>query len=277
VAGQPVVTSSTDGDAFLEPGESGTVRVPVSNAGEAPATGISVTVTSPTTGVTVRPAIQSYGSLAPGATGLQAYQVTVPRPTPLGSVVALSVRVRFSGAFSPQTSESITRVGEPSTTVVSSRFPGPDQPIPDRDAAGTTVPLPVRGVGTVSGVTFSVDGSDCKTAPGLPHSYVADLVGTLGGPDGTAVTLFNRDGGPGDNYCQAIFSDAGARSISSATSDEAPFTGSWQPEEPLSAFIGKPGDGTWRFTVADVSSGDRGVVHDVAVHVSGYEPPPGEG
>src|SRR4051794_9749398 len=63
VVGQPVVTSSTDGDAFLEPGESGTVRVPVNNAGEARATGISVTVTSPTSGVSVRPAIASYGPL----------------------------------------------------------------------------------------------------------------------------------------------------------------------------------------------------------------------
>ena len=159
--------------------------------------------------------------------------------------------------------------------MVTSRFPGPDLAIPDFDPAGSTVSLPVSGVGSVSRVTFSVDGSDCKTAPGLRHTFVGDLVGTLAGPDGTVVTLFDRTGGIGDDYCQAVFSDAAAQPISTATSEDAPFTGSWQPAEPLSAFIGRLGDGTWRFTVADLSRGDLGVIHDVAVHVSGYEAPPG--
>jgi subtilisin-like proprotein convertase family protein len=147
--------------------------------------------------------------------------------------------------------------------------------IPDADPAGASVPLRVSGVGPVSRVTFSIDGTDCAAAAGLQHPFVSDLVGTLTGPDGTQATLFSRVGGSGDNYCRVVFDDAGVKSITTATGDDPPFTGTWQPAQPLSAFFGKPGDGAWRFTVTDVASGDLGVVHAVSVHVSGFQPPPG--
>ena len=53
----------------------------------------------------------------------------------------------------------------------------------------------------------------CTTNPGattvgLDHTFVGDLVGTLIAPDGSEVTLFARDGGPGNNICQAVFDDS---------------------------------------------------------------------
>jgi subtilisin-like proprotein convertase family protein len=279
VAGQPRVTTSTDGDKFLEPGESALVSVPVTNRGESDAKAVSVTVTSPTADTVVRPAIKPYGSIAPGATRTHSYRVTVPRTAPLGSEMSLSVRVRFTGGFSPQSAESTMPVGEPSTSVTTFGYSGDELAIPDVNPAGVTASIPVEGVGPVSGVTFSIDGTTCSadnvsTTVGLQHTFVGDLVGTLQGPDGTTVTLFNRAGGSGNNFCQTVFADSADRPIQNVSSLAAPFTGTWRPVDRLAAFHGRQGNGTWRFTVADSQRSDTGVVRAVSVHLSGFVPPP---
>ena len=64
----PVVTTTTDGDTFVEPGESATVTIPVTNRGDGVATGVSVQVSTSTPGVTINPASRSYGNIAVGAT-----------------------------------------------------------------------------------------------------------------------------------------------------------------------------------------------------------------
>ena len=132
----------------------------------------------------------------------------------------------------------------------------------------------------MSAVTFSIDGTTCSaddvsTTVGLQHTFVGDLVGTLQGPDGTTVTLFNRTGGNGNNFCQTVFADSAERQMENVSSRTAPFTGSWRPVEPLAAFHGRQGDGTWRFTVADRQLSDTGVVRAASVHVSGFVAPPG--
>jgi subtilisin-like proprotein convertase family protein len=280
VAGRPRVTRSSDGDAFLEPGETALVSVPVTNAGDSTAAGASVTVTSTTPDTVVRPAIKPYGTVRAGATKAHSFRVTLPSTAPLGSRASLSVRVRFTGGFSPQSARGSLPVGQPSTSVVTARLAGRDLPIPDADPAGVTAPLEVRGVGPVSKVTFSVDGTDCSNADasttvGLQHTYVRDLVGTLHGPDGTAVTLFSQAGGDGNNLCQAVFADSAAVAFENVSSTAAPFTGTWRPAERLAAFVGRPGDGTWRFSVADLQRSDVGVLRAVSVHVSGFVPPSG--
>jgi subtilisin-like proprotein convertase family protein len=282
VAGRPRVTRSTDGDTFLEPGETALVSVPVTNVGEADARDVSVTVTSTTADTVVRPAIKPYGSVPAGATRAHSYRVSVPSTAPLGSRVSLSVRVRFAGGFSPQSGQGSLPVGQPSSSVVTASFAGSDLAIPDADPAGVTAPLEVRGVGTVSTVTFSVDGTACSAADasttvGIQHTYVHDLVGTLKGPDGTTVTLFDEAGGDGNNLCRTVFADSASVPFDTVSSKAAPFTGSWRPAEPLAAFVGRPADGTWQFTVADLQPRDQGVLRAVSVHVSGFVPPPGRG
>ena len=131
------------------------------------------------------------------------------------------------------------------------------------------------GIGNVAGATFSIDGSSCSTAAasplvGLDHTFVGDLVGSLLAPDGTSVTLFARRGLDGNNVCRAVFDDAAARSITSVTSAEAPFTGTWRPETPLAALNGHSADGTWNFHVADGAALDVGSVRAFTLHVSGF-------
>ena len=115
-AGPSVVTSTTDGDTFLEPGERAVVSLPVTNSGDATARSVSVELQSSTPGVRIAPLSQSYGAIAAGATVRRPFTVTVPRTTRLGSRVALAARVTFQGAFSPQTRVRSVVVGEPSPT-----------------------------------------------------------------------------------------------------------------------------------------------------------------
>lgn len=274
VPGEPAVSSTTDGDAFVEPGETAQITVPVTNQGDGPATGTSVQVTTTSAGVTVRPGSRSYGRIAVGETKTGTFAITVPAGWGLGVPIELRVRVSFAGSLSPQVRTFPVPVGEPGPAV-DVAYTGPPVAIPDNDAAGVSVPLAVSGVGRISGVTFSIDGTACSTdagatTVGIDHTYTGDLVGTLTAPDGTAVTLFNGIDAVGDNVCQAVFDDAATRSIAEATSDDAPYTGSWRPESPLAALVTHPADGTWTFTVADVAGADTGSLRAFSLHVAGF-------
>jgi subtilisin-like proprotein convertase family protein len=277
-AGPLIVTSTTDGNTFLEPGERAAVSVPVTNTGDVTARSVSVSLQSSTPGVRISPLSQSYGSIRAGGEVRRPFAVTVARSTPLGARVALTARVTFEGAFSPQTRVGSVVVGEPSPTATDVAYSGPPVAIPDDAPEGVTVSIPVAGVGAVSKATFSVDGTSCdttagSTTAGLDHTFVGDLVGTLTSPNGTAIQLFGRVGGGGHNICQAVFADSADRPIGSAAPEEAPFTGSWRPTQPLSTFEGTAGDGDWTFNVADLAGADVGSVRELSIHLNGYVAP----
>ncbi len=277
-AGDITIASTTDGDRYLEPGETGVVRVPATNVGDAAANGVSVALATTAPGVTVSPARRGYGNLAVGATRTMTYRVRVPASIDLGSAVTLRATARFRGAYSPQTSETRIVIGQPSTTVIDAGYAGAPVDIPDADQAGATAPIAVSGVGPLSGLTVSVDGSSCTTdegatTVGVNHTFVGDLTATLTAPDGTSIPLFAQAGGPGDNLCQVVFTDDATRAWSSALPEEAPFTGDWLPETPLSAVAGTQANGTWRFTIVDNAPIDTGTLRAVSLHLRGYVSP----
>jgi subtilisin-like proprotein convertase family protein len=274
VPGHAKITIVTgDGDAYLEPGESADVRIPVTNSGDGPANSVSVHVATPTEGVTVTPSQRGYGTIDVGQTKKGSpFRVTVPDNFPPGESITLRVRVSFVGYLSPSMDTVTIPTGQPDTHVTTVKYTGPAVPIPDADPAGASVPLTVSGVGRVSGATFSIDGTDCQDASkvGIDHTFVGDLVGTLSAPDGTSVTLFSRMGSGGDNICMAVFDDSATKSIQDATSDDAPFTGTWQPDQALSRLVSHDGDGTWTFNVADEAAVDTGSIRAFALHLTGY-------
>jgi subtilisin-like proprotein convertase family protein len=96
------------------------------------------------------------------------------------------------------------------------------------------------------------------TIGSITHAYISDLTIDLTSPDGTTVRLFDRRGGSGDDMTDTVFSDAAATPISAGT---APFTGTFQPEQPLSAFKGKSVTGNWTLTVKDRETPDVGTLH----------------
>ena len=111
----------------------------------------------------------------------------------------------------------------------------------------------------------------------VDHTYLWDLTVSLVSPLGTEVQLVQRRGSSGDNFgtsgtdCSAdltTFSDSSERQISSGT---APFSGSWQPEQPLSAFSGESATGLWQLRISDNATHDSGTVYCVSLEFSGEE------
>ncbi|RKT77705.1 proprotein convertase P-domain-containing protein [Terracoccus luteus] len=275
-AGEPrAEETSGDGDGYLEPGETGSLTVPVTNVGDGRATSVSVRLTTSDAGVSLRPAVRRYGSLAAGATAERSFTVSLADDYPLGKPVTVQASVSFVGVLSPTSTTLTVATGQPAETPTEFAYTGPAVPIPDNDAAGASVTIPVTGSEYASKVTFSVDGETCttdtaSTTVGLDHTYVGDLVGTLTSPSGATATLFSRNGGSGNNLCQVVFDDDAAASFSTVTSADAPFTGTWSPISPLSALTASPVVGDWTFSVVDQAGGDSGSIRAVTLSVTGF-------
>jgi subtilisin-like proprotein convertase family protein len=275
-AGDPVVTPAGDGDAFLEPGETATAPIPVTNRGDGAAGGVSVRVTTDDPRATVTPRTRSYGTIDPGATALRDFTLALAQDYPVGRPLRLSVRVTFAGSFSPTTATLVVRTGQPSATPTVFAYTGPPVAIPDASTAGARVTFAVAGLGYAGAIAFSIDGTACSTVAGaetvgLDHTFMGDLVATLTAPGGDTATLFDRSGGSGNNLCQVVFDDAAAREFADAISSQAPFTGSWRPASPLAELIDAPVDGTWTLTVADTAARDTGGIRAVSLRLTGFE------
>lgn len=275
-AGEPAVTPVTgDGDAFFEPGERATVAIPATNAGDGAATGVSVTASDADPQTTIAPRSRSYGTIAAGATRSRDFTVDLARDYPVGKRVSLAVRVTFAGVLSPTQRTISLPVGEPATTPTTFSYAGPPVAIPDAGAEGAAVEIPVEGIGFASKLTFSIGGETCTTdegatTVGIDHPFVHDLAATLTGPDGRTALLFQNVDGGGNNLCQVVFDDAAAEPFADVGADRAPFTGSWRPAEPLSAFLSAPVDGAWTFRVIDTEAADTGSIRAASLHVTGF-------
>jgi subtilisin-like proprotein convertase family protein len=131
--------------------------------------------------------------------------------------------------------------------------------IPDINSAGAELPVTVSGVtGPIAKVLVNLH---------LTHGSTDDLDISLVGPDGTTINL-SDDNGTGANYgtdCPAgpndtTFDDEAEFSI---TVEDNPFSGSFRPEQALSAFNGKFGsavNGNWKLVVADDEAGTTGSI-----------------
>lgn len=99
----------------------------------------------------------------------------------------------------------------------------------------------------------------------LRHTWVADLRIWITSPQGTSVVLFNRRGGSGDNLIGTVFDDSASIPISLGS---APFTGSFRPEQPLTAFKRENAGGTWVLYIADLLWLDQGVLNSWSLEVT---------
>jgi subtilisin-like proprotein convertase family protein len=129
-------------------------------------------------------------------------------------------------------------------------YAGPPVPIPDNNPTGGTATINVPDNKVISDVNVTI-GS-------LTHTYDGDIVIHLIGPDNTDVILSDHRGGGGNNFIGTVFDDSAVTPISAGT---APFTGSFTPDAPLSAFNGKIAMGAWRLFVVDVAAIDSGSIN----------------
>jgi uncharacterized repeat protein (TIGR01451 family) len=127
-------------------------------------------------------------------------------------------------------------------------FLSTDTPIPIDDNATHTSTISVADDKTVLEITVKMN---------ITHTYTGDIEATLISPDGTRVLLVADRGGSGENFADTVFDDDAATPISSGA---APFTGSFQPEEPLSGAAGISSLGDWILEVVDDAGGDTGTL-----------------
>jgi len=97
----------------------------------------------------------------------------------------------------------------------------------------------------------------------MDHTTVGDTQVSLIHPDGTEIMLSENRGGNnpdmGSGTCEngtpAVFSDSAALSVRGT---DAPFIGTYRPDQPLSLLQGKPVAGSWRLRISDVFDDDSG-------------------
>jgi hypothetical protein len=99
------------------------------------------------------------------------------------------------------------------------------------------------------------------------------MVGILTSPSGATATVFDRDGGSGNNLCQVVFDDEAAEPFSSVVAADAPYTGTWRPAEAFAGLRGAAVDGSWTFSAYDLAGADTGSIRAVSLHINGYVTP----
>jgi subtilisin-like proprotein convertase family protein len=266
-----------DGDDVYEPGEVFEVEQALENRGGAPATDVAATLTSTSSSVAVTASSSTYGTLAAGEAGApsRVFKVRILKTCRCGAELPFRLTTTYGGGLEPSRTATFgLTVGTagPGTTAVRSGAP---LDIPDLPATGapTTVATSIE-VGDIGGpirdlaVTFG--GTTCTstagaTTVGVTHSFVGDLEMTLVSPAGTAVALTTRTTNSGNNLCRTTFADDATASFRNAPAKAAPYTGSYRPASPLSAFDGEDARGTWTLRIADARRGDVGTLRDVAL------------
>jgi subtilisin-like proprotein convertase family protein len=119
---------------------------------------------------------------------------------------------------------------------------------------------------TVSGGPESI--SRVRVTVNISHTANEDVDISLTSPGGATVELSTDNGGLGNGYAGATFEDAAARAADSFAGVDHNFSGSYIPEESLSAFIGTDSNGTWTLGVSDdTSNGETGALNSWTLHV----------
>ncbi|HEX8650555.1 MAG TPA: proprotein convertase P-domain-containing protein [Pyrinomonadaceae bacterium] len=264
-----------DADTIIEPGESGNkLTIQLKNSGNATATAVSGKLTTSTAGVTITAGTQAYPNIAAAgsATNAAPFTFSVASTVPCGANINFTLTVTYTGGGSPRVLTFSVPTGKTGTAVTRSYAGGP-VPIPDNTTTGVNISLSIPAgtfTGNISDLNFKIGGTSCTTATGattvgIDHTWVGDLRITLKSPAGTVVTLMDQAGGvnnSGQNFCNTLLDDDATTrpSIQSITPAQAPYTGTFQPASPLSAFDGQNPNGTWILNVSDRGAIDTGNV-----------------
>ncbi|GAB5398638.1 MAG: hypothetical protein Aureis2KO_02230 [Aureisphaera sp.] len=192
------------------------------------------------------------GPLASGATISYTFAQQADLSTPGASyIIEASSELGSDGdASNNSVTKGVTHL------VCSSLTNDTDQPVgPD---AGTT---------TISTITITDDFTinDVNVNLNIDHTWVGDLDIQLIHPDNTtSVTIIDRVCGNCQNFTDTTLDDEATDPIAGGT---PPFTGSFQPSEPLSAFDGLSSIGDWTLVITDNANQDGGTLLDWSLNL----------
>jgi hypothetical protein len=99
----------------------------------------------------------------------------------------------------------------------------------------------------------------------VTHDYVSDLEFDLTHLSVSDTLIYRVDGGGGVNFSNTVLNDNLGIPFANAS---APFTGYFQPYNPLEAFLSVPIDGEWILTITDHKAGDDGILDGWSLFIS---------
>jgi autotransporter-associated beta strand protein len=272
LATSPVV-STGNGNGEIEPNECNLLQIVLTNKLRGIVSGVSATLSTTNTGITVTQPFSNYPDLPVGGmrTNSTLFQISTASTLLCGTNIDLVLTVHtatngnFSVPFRMHTGVSGTAVRFNRTG---------DQPIPDFNTLDSTI--------VVSGLTAPTH--HVVVSLHLSHTVDDNLRISVWDPTGTTVVLSSDNGGTLDDYgtsCadsdRTTFSDVAAMPI---TAGMAPFRGTFSPEEPLSVFRGNFGaavNGIWHLTISDDTAGGLGTLHCWSISIFPVACTPGGG
>ena len=116
--------------------------------------------------------------------------------------------------------------------------------------------IPLAGAGTVGSMAVRIN---------ITHTWDSDLDILVFSPTGTSRELATGVGTNQDNFISTVFADSAAGVIGTTGFNTAPFTGSYQPEQPLSLLTGETITGPWELRVTDKFTGDGGTMNEFSL------------
>ncbi len=247
-----------NGNGLIDYNECNDLFIVLTNATDLDAANIEVRLATVTPGVALGTKVSNYPDLPAGSGGVNFTPFTLSTtPTFVcGTPIFLSLLIKSDQATTTNT--LVLKTGSPGTPL---RYDSAGFVlIPDNNTNGVTSIIPVSG--------FSNSINALSVSLFINHTFDADLALELIGPDGTRVSLSANHGGDGNNYGAAcspdsfrtVFDDTALQAIGAGT---APFLGSFRPDSPLAAFIGKieaEVNGVWQLRAVDSLGGDIGAI-----------------
>lgn len=242
-----------DGDGALEPGETMRITDSLTNPAAEAATNVRGEMTTSSPVALVGESKATWPNFPASVTTQAAddpFTVTIPSSASCDGSVDLATTLTFDGGTVNLPDRSFD-FGVPTFQSAS-----PGTAIPDNNPTGVNVTMTLPS-GTISDMDVRLDS--------ITHTWVGDLKMTLTSPGGTSVVLMNRpgaggNGSSGDNFTNTVLDDEADTPIE-AIGPTGPFTGSWRPDEPLSAFDGQERGGTWTLNVSDNAGADLGTIN----------------
>ena len=240
---------------LIDPGETVSLQLRLKNIGAAQASpvtanlsllGANSNVSLPVSDVTY-PAIGSGLSVTGGA-----FTLKLSLTEPCNDVLKLRLLVNYNNGYSYTYDFSVALGSSSLGSSVSYSYAGSPQAIPDAPASGLVSSLNVSTAARVGSLRVHVN---------ITHPYVSDLVLTLISPAGTSVKLAASRGGAGQNFNGTIFDDSATYFIGDQAHATPPFSGSFQPEDPLASLKNEVAGGTWQLLATDVGEGLTGTLN----------------
>jgi 1,4-alpha-glucan branching enzyme len=239
-----------NGDGVLDPGETIREQIVLWNKSSLAATNVSATLTALTPGVALEQGTSAYVAMAPdgAATNQTPFAYRLDPALACGSLIRFQLATAFNGQTLTNFFDHV--VGHsanlpPATNVFAST--NVNLAIADNSTTYSELTIAEAGAPVIGDVNVQLR---------INHNYDKDLVLALQHPDGSEVLLVNRRGRNGDHFgtgacgsgTNTVLDQGAAASIASGN---APFAGTYRPENTLDTFNGKPLNGIWRLRMKD--------------------------